>query len=295
MKRVLITGGSGFIAQYLLRYAPADIKVAVTIRDERKWLFVENNHYFPSYPLFLEKEIAPQMPDKAFDLVIHTAAMASLAACEKEEALALRINSEATAELAEWCAQRGVRLFYLSTDIVFKGDRPPYTEKDQPEPVNVYGWSKWQGELALQRMSLDFAIGRVALVLGRGMGFSRNFTDWFLERLNNNQEIPLFRDEIRTPSAVAALAGEIWRLALSAGQGIFHLAGAEALSRLELGRKICAHLGRGEELLKAVTLSEMDDYARPPDVSLRSTRRQSEIPPVGKVIGQILEQGNGDS
>ena len=293
MKRVLITGGSGYIGQYLLRHCPETVKAAVTIRNEQKWLSVENNYFFPSHPLLLEKEIAPQIADKPFDIIIHTAAAASLAFCEKDPLLANRLNGEAVAELAKYCSQRGIRLFYLSTDIVFKGDAAPYAEDDQPEPVNVYGRSKLAGEIAVREFAQDYAVGRIALTLGRGLGQAGNFIDWFLRRLDKGLEIPLFVDEIRTPAAVSFLAKEIWRLALSEEQGVFHLAGEESLSRFELGRKICAYLGRGEHLLKAISVADMKDYERPLDVSLASRRGlQNEkilIPGISRLLNTLLD------
>jgi len=272
MKTILLTGGSGYIARYLLRLAPPDVQISVTVRNPQKWNL--NPHVFgmSAYSLNLEKAIKAQLPDKHFDVLIHTAAMAGLGQCEQNPGLARRCNGLATAELAEWCRKHQTRMIYLSTDIVFKGNDPPYMESALPDPLNAYGRSKLLGERAVQELAADYAVIRIALALGRGLYGTHNFMDWFMERWQKGQSIPLFRDEIRTATAVHKLSVALWQIALSREQGLFHLAGRKGLSRLELGRKICARLGRGEELLRSVSLRDRQDYIRPADVSLISTR-----------------------
>ncbi|MHB2149776.1 SDR family oxidoreductase [Calditrichota bacterium LG25] len=271
LNRVLITGINGYISQYLIRSRPQNVEIIGATRGRdlqplpgvKRLLFLDlTGNVQKQLNTFTEK----------IDAVIHTAAISSLALCEKEPQLALRVNAQATGEIAAWCKANGVRLIYLSTDIVFKGDRPPYDENSQPQPINQYGYSKWQGEIAVQETLENFAIGRIALALAPGLNGTRNFIDWFFERLNNNETIPLFKDEIRTPTYTVELARRFWRLALSRATGIFHICGAEALDRFTLGQKLCDALGYGHERLKAASLNDMTDYPRPVDVSLISRR-----------------------
>ncbi len=290
MKKVLITGGSGFIAQYLLFTMPGSVSAAVTIRDPNDRPASAGK--VPAFSLILNKEIKRQLPVERFDVIIHAAAIASLGECEKQPDLALQVNAAATAELAQWCSANNSRLVLLSTDIVFRGDKPPYKETDKLDPVNVYGRTKMQAEIEVSKAVDNFAIVRIALAMGRGMGSSQNFIDWFLGRLQNREEVTLFKDEIRTPSAVTFLAKEIWRIALSDEQGIFHLGGQESMNRYELGQQICRKLGKGSELLKPISLMDMKDYDRPVDVSLvseRSVNKQKiHIPQITSVLDDVL-------
>jgi len=292
MKKALITGGSGFIAQYLLHTLPDNISVTVTFRNENKWYNSAWADRVPAFPLILNKDIKRQLPAERFDIVIHAAAVSSLAECEKDPGLAEQVNAAASAETSEWCTAKGSRMVYLSTDIVFKGDEAPYKETDKPDPVNVYGRTKMLAENEAGRLAADYAVTRIALAMGRGMGSSQNFIDWFLKRLQSGEEITLFKDEIRTPAAVTFLAKEIWRIALGTEQGIFHLGGLESLNRYELGQKICKKLGRGSGLLKPISLKDMTDYTRPVDVSLVSERsidnEKINIPPLTDVLDDVL-------
>ncbi len=284
-KTVLITGITGYISQYLLLTKPAGVRIVGAAR--RDWPPASREN-IPIFSLDLTKSLFPQLDaiDLNIDAVLHTAAMSGLGACQNQPELAERINARATAELAQWCKQRGVRLVYFSTDIVFKGDRPPYDEKAQPDPVNVYGLTKWKGELAVQEAGINFAIGRIALGLGRGLNGTKNFIDWFLDRVEKKQPLTLFTDEIRTATYVVELARRFWQLALSEETGIFHVCGAQPIDRFSLGKALCDALGRGHELLTPISLQDMTDYPRPVDVSLLSARELNGQP---FKIASILE------
>lgn len=277
VKRVLITGITGYISQYLIKTKPQNVLLfGTTHRRELRSMDGVEKQFF----LDLTKPIKKQLEKLTFsvDVVLHTAAMSSLALCQREPELALQVNTRATRELAEWCQQQQVRFIYFSTDIVFKGNDPPYDEQSQPDPINQYGFSKWQGEIVVQQSLKNFAIARIALALAAGLNNRRNFIDWFWERLNNNQPIPLFKDEIRTPTYTPELAKNIWKLALSEENGIFHVCGAQSIDRFTLGKALCDVLGRGHELLRPISLRDMTDYPRPLDVSLLSTRRLNGQP-----------------
>ncbi len=291
MPRVLITGVNGFIGQYLLQYRPPDATVTGTLNPAGA-----TAHSFHAgchtIPLDLTKPVAHQLTNLQADVVIHLAAISGLGDCQHHPELAQRVNHQATAELAAWCAQNQIRLIYTSTDIVFGGRAAPYSEEDRPNPVNVYGKTKWQGEQAVRETCPDAAIVRLPLVLGRGLGGRSNFVDWFLMHLNQNKTIKLFIDEIRTPVSVHDVAKALWQIALSDETGIFHLAGNEALNRWELGKLFCRTLGRGEQLLTQTTLDSFSAYPRPKDVSLISTRTLNgsplRLPSIREKTAEIL-------
>ncbi len=300
-KKVLITGISGFIGQYLWLTRPNGVLLSGTCRAPDEWALNFFGKSLLDQPNVLSYDLlrdpVSQLEKQHPDIIIHAAAMANLGMCEKEPELAARVNSGATEKLAVWSADRGIRLIFLSTDIVFKGDHPPYTEDSHPDPVNIYGKTKHEAEKAVTTLMNDFAIVRIALGLGRGLGTTTNFIDWFLNRLDQKIEIPLFYDEIRTPTAVRYLADTIWKIALGEETGVFHASGADSLSRQELGLSICESLGRGRELIKPVSIMSMADYRRPADVSLKSVRSVDGkvlfIPGIRQVLNETLKKHNG--
>ena len=288
MKKVIITGINGYVGRYLFNSQPQNSSIIGGIRSAEKHIQNLSDYFI----LNLEKPIKKQLNNIDADILIHTAAMANLGQCEKYPDLAHQINSAATSEIAQWCTEKNVRMIYLSTDIVFKGDSPPYIETDSPNPINQYGKTKLQGENEIISVLDNYAVIRIALALGKGLGGTKNFLDWFIERLNSAQTISLFSDEIRTPSAVPELVNNIWKIALSRENGIFHLAGAQSLNRYELGKGICKVLKIDSSELKSISLNSMRDYPRPVDVSLKSTRKIDgeiiKLPPILNYLPKLL-------
>jgi dTDP-4-dehydrorhamnose reductase len=290
---VLVTGINGYIGQYLAFTRPANLNLNGTIRNSA----ANSNPILSGLPLInfnIEQE-----PDKYLgklnpSILIHTAAMANLAKCERDPVRAMQINAQATARLAHWCFEKGIRMIYLSTDIVFSGEKPPYDENSQPDPVNAYGRSKFAGERAVSDQLTNYAIVRVSLALGRGLWQKQNFMDWIFDRFESGKEVTLFDDEIRTPTAIFDLVKLIWKIALSEETGIFHLCSSKSINRYELGKQICDKIGWGHRQLKPIHSADIKDYPRPADVSLKSTRpfngKDLTMPAIDLMLDSILKK-----
>lgn len=283
---ILITGISGYISQFLLKHKPGNVSIIGTYHKK----IPESEKDLKLIPLNLTKNVNPQLKKVFPDVVIHTAAISNLGLCEKYPETAFRINGKATDEIALWCNKQKIRLIYLSTDIVFDGQHASYNEKDEANPINVYGQSKYKGELAVQKCK-DFAISRLALVLGQSLNENKNFVDWIVDKINNNQNIPLYYDEIRTPVNVSDAARIIWKIALSKQQGIFHLCSEEKIDRFTLGQEICKYYKYDLNRIKKVS-AKNSGIRRPLDTSLINSRLKNifdiKIPPVIKNINRLF-------
>jgi dTDP-4-dehydrorhamnose reductase len=282
--KVLITGLSGYIGQYLYCYRPNEAEITGTYcRNEIKVASTKMVH------LDLDSVEAFKKYAGRYDLIIHTAANANLADCEKNRRQAFRVNSKATEILARWSQGQASRFIYLSTDIVFGGDRGDYTEKDQPNPVNVYGNSKWQGERAVANCHNNYAICRLALTLGKARGSGKNFIDQFLKGLDDEKEISLFVDEQRTPVTPQFAAKSVWEIAFSQFTGIIHVCGLEKINRYQLGEKIAAFLNRPVKNLRKTYMNQVSSYPRPLDVSMCSLHASKVLSIPQQKISDVIE------
>lgn len=133
MEKVLLTGGSGLLGKEILKNLP---EILAPTRSE----FDVTN--FDQIDGFLR--------DADIDTIIHAAAFTSPPLIDKDPINALRINIVGTSYIAEICALRNIRLVYISTDYVFKGDKGNYGEMDEVLPQNLYAWSKLGGECAVK-------------------------------------------------------------------------------------------------------------------------------------------------
>ncbi|MFH1213295.1 MAG: SDR family oxidoreductase [Candidatus Neomarinimicrobiota bacterium] len=272
MKRLVITGASGFLGGHIAQYAA-----------ER----FETLGLFATYRFNL-KDIASQKIDltnpptisAVLDqfkpaIVVHNAALADPDRCENQPELARQINVVATERIATWCRQNSARLIYISTDMVFDGEKGHYSESDQPDPVSVYGRSKADAEERVLAINPETSVGRIALMYGRGI-FRRVYSSEWIERelrLRANQSaiapLGLFADQFRSMLSVRNAAQAILELAESNFRGILHIGGADRISRYDFGEKLCHHLGLPLTAIHRIYQADFKSAApRPRDVSL---------------------------
>lgn len=145
--------------------------------------------------------VAEQQPA----VVVNAAAYTAVDKAEDETALARRINAEAVAELAKACLRIDARLIHYSTDYVFDGrEHRPQRELDRASPLNVYGWTKLDGEHAIAASGVHYQIFRTAWVYAaRGNNFLRTMLRLAAER----DELRVVADQVGSPTPARWLAG----------------------------------------------------------------------------------------
>ena len=126
----------------------------------------------------------------------------------------------------------GNRMVYVSTDMVFDGEKGNYSEYDTPQPVNLYGKSKFQGENICLQASVDSVIVRITLQYGWGNRVSVSFSDWIIEKLRVGKQANLFTDQYRTPTYIIDTINGLEIAALHAKPNtLYHLAAPEKTGR----------------------------------------------------------------
>jgi len=253
-----ITGAGGLIGQEILRTAsqydlpwqPRAIKRSVVdLRDLRA----------------VESLFRKEQPK----LLIHGAAISRTPACEANPALAREVNVEVTRVLAD-LAQK-IPMVFLSTDLVFDGEKGNYVEEDTPNPLQVYGQTKLEAEKILQHHP-EHTIIRISLTGGTSKTGDRGFNEELKNIWRAGRALDLFTDEYRCPMAAETPAKAIWELALKKARGIYHLNGAEKLSRFEMGQLIAA---RHPELNPKIVAASRKSYKgapRPADTSFNCAK-----------------------
>jgi dTDP-4-dehydrorhamnose reductase len=191
------------------------------------------------------------------DVVVHTAYRMDDAS----------VNVEGTRAVGAAAAATGARLVHLSTDLIFAGTGSrALTEEDEPEPVTAYGASKLAAERACPPGAL---LVRSSLFYGGERPSSHE--QLAIEAADGGREMTFFTDEVRCPIAVPDLAAAILELASLDVTGPLHVAGADALTRLEFARLVAAHHGRDPEALRGGP----GGPERPKHIALDSTRARA--------------------
>ena len=147
-------------------------------------------------------------------------------------------------------------MIHFSTDLVFDGKKGEYDEEDAPGPLNVYGRTKLEGEEQVLRICTRWVIVRLALSYGMTRGARGDWTLSMRKALDAGKTLRLYTDQFRTPAYVGDTAEAVFRLAQRGRNGIYHMGGAERISRYDFGRKFCRLYGLDERRFVPVRMEE---------------------------------------
>lgn len=143
------------------------------------------------------KEAAP-------DAVIHCAAYTAVDAAEDNEEICRKVNAQGTENIAKVCEELDIKMMYISTDYVFNGQgERPWKPDDKREPLNVYGQTKYEGELAIEEHVKKFFTVRIAWVFGVN---GKNFIKTMLNLGKTHDHLTVVNDQTGSPTYTYDLA-----------------------------------------------------------------------------------------
>jgi dTDP-4-dehydrorhamnose reductase len=246
MARILITGASGLLGINLALEAMSRHEVFGVDRGRLK------SAPFPlrTVDLLSAHALEATLDEIQPDWLIHCAAMANLEECEQHPQQAQRLNAEVPAELAVACARREIKLVHLSTDAVFNGTKQgAYTEEDLPDPQSVYSRTKLEGEQAVQALNRQAIIARVNFY-GWSLSGQRSLGEFFVNNLSAGKTVYGFTDVIFCPMWVNHLAQTLLAMLEKKLCGLYHVVGAQPMSKYQFGVAVARRFGLRESLIK---------------------------------------------
>lgn len=223
------------------------------------------------YDLADEEKVTHSVLDHFPEVIINAAAISEPARCEKEPEVSRLVNVQLPTILARLAHHLSARLIHLSTDMVFDGKSDHYRPDSPTAPTSLYGRHKLEAEKEVTRLASEFAtIVRTTLLTGNSLGGRRSVHEKLFETWAAGRTTPLFDDEIRQPCLADNLADVVAEISERNDLfGLFHWAGAEEISRYEIGRRILAHFKLPEELVEKTSLRSDPAFAdRPANLSL---------------------------
>jgi len=218
------------------------------------------------------KQVSPEV-------VVHAATLTDVDKCETSKELAWKINVEGTRNVAEAAKASKAFLIYISTDYVFNGEKGHYKETDKPNPVNYYGHTKLKAEELVQAIAKKYCIARTCVIYGASPASGKtNFALWLIGKLKNKEQTKIVTDQWISPTLNTSLAEMTLETIERKLTGIYHLAGATRLSRLELATQIAQTFNLETKTIQPVASSQMTWTAkRPKDSSLDTSKAQQTL------------------
>jgi dTDP-4-dehydrorhamnose reductase len=246
--KVLITGAAGMLGSAVF---PAFVRAGHDVRATD--LAPRPEAGLPMTTLDVRDLAVVRAEIESFepDLVAHLAAETDLETCERDPDHAYLTNTIGTQHVAAITGRQGATLVYISTAGVFDGEKTtgPYTEFDEPRPINVYGASKFQGERIAASLNPRSYVVRAGWMVGGGER-DHKFVAKVLEQIANGATvIHAVDDKLGTPTYTEDFAVNLLRLIEEPRYGLYHMTCRGDGSRLEVAREIVAWLGRDVEVV----------------------------------------------
>jgi len=283
MKKILITGSNGLLGQKLV-YALIkrnDVQVIATALGPNR-LLKQDGYTYESLDITNKEQVNSIVSKYQPNVIINTAAMTNVDACEtkKEEAWLLNVTAVENIVTAIESLNPSTHLIHLSTDFIFDGEKgSEYTETDVPNPLSYYALTKLEAEKVIEKSTIKWAIARTIIVFGIVDSMSRsNIVLWAKEALTKGQKINVVDDQFRSPTLAEDLADGCILIADKGATGIFNLAGPATFSVLELVYKVADFWKLDKSLVspsKSTTLNQ--PAKRPPRTGLIIDKARKEL------------------
>jgi len=266
--RVAVIGAKGQLGQDIVKTVPKDVILETFTHQD--------------FDITNKKDVMDYLgSENKFDVIINTAAFHKTDQCEEEPEKAFLVNTIGVKNLVDICKKNDSILIHISTDYVFDGNKleskKPYTEEETPNPINVYGLSKYAGELIIKNYLEKYYIVRVASLYGKAgaSGKGGNFVYTIIKKAKNGEPLKVIDDIFMSPAYTLDAAKKIWEIILEKKPyGIYHVTNSGYCSWYEFAVKILEYSGlRNKVDIKPVKHTEFKTKARRPLWSpLKSTK-----------------------
>ncbi len=275
--KILVTGSAGMLGSALVPALVEDGHTVVTtdieLSDRRPW--------GPAGPILEHLDVRD--PDDVVtalerhrpEFVAHLAAETSLEVSETEPDHAMLTNAIGTKNVALAVRRAGIGMAYISTAGIFDGLKQGfYDEFDDPNPINVYGASKLQGERIVEQIVPEHYIVRAGWMVGGGPRTDHKFVSLVIQQLDAGaRTIRAVADRLGTPTYALDFSRCFCQLIASGSYGLYHMTGTGGGSRYDVAREILRVLGRHDVELEPVGSEYFaEEYfaPRPPSEQMRN-------------------------
>lgn len=290
--KILVTGAAGMLGSSLVPVL-RDHDYSVLPTDIR---FIDGDMKHLDVRDF--EEMFRTAQDFKPNILFHLAAETDLEVCETDKEYAYQENFIGTQNAVSVCKRMGIPLVYISTVGVFDGKNPcPYTEFDSPNPINVYGDAKYQGEQIVRMTMPNHFIARAGWMMGGGER-DKKFISKILKQINDGAKtIYAVSDRRGTPTYAPAFSKMLVKVIEAQHYGTYHLVCKGEATRYDVAKHILETLERKDVTLKAVNSSYFDkEYfaPRPESEEMRNyileLRGMNDMPRWEDALDDYLEE-----
>lgn len=282
MKTILVTGGNGQLGRCF-----RDIALD---QDEYHFIFVD----VEELDITKKDQILNYFTKNSISYCLNCAAYTAVDKAESDPLLASAINEKGAENLAIVCNEFDATLIHISTDFVFSGNKNcPYVESDEPDPINVYGQTKWKGEQAVISNVSNHLIIRTSWLYSE---YGHNFLKTMLRLATHNPHVAVVNDQKGTPTYARDLAKCIFRIVSEKNQnfGVYHYSNEGEATWFDFAQEIFVVANKAINL-RPITSEDYPTPAKRPKYSVLDKSKikntfKIDIPYWGEALKECLSR-----
>jgi dTDP-4-dehydrorhamnose reductase len=267
--KILVTGSNGLLGQKLTDYykAQPQMQLIATARGADRYAD-KTGYTYESLDITQQAKVQTVLAKHTPDVVINTAAMTNVDACESDREGCDALNVNAVKYLVAECNNIGAHLVHVSTDFIFDGTHGPVTENEVPKPLSYYGQSKYVAEQIVQAECKSWSILRTVLVYGVVSDMSRsNIVLWAKNNLEQGKTLNVVGDQFRTPTLAEDLAQGCALAAEQKAHGVYNISGRDFMSVFDLVYRVAEFWKLDKSLLNLSTSEGIKQPAKRPPIT----------------------------
>ena len=229
---ILITGSGGMLGDAFYNFLKGKVNIKATDIDlNEKWLEYLDVRDFDQY-----KSVVEQFNP---DIILHLAALTDLEYCEKNPIDAYKTNTTAVENAVILSKQARATLVYISTAGIFDGKKDKYDDWDIPNPINIYGRSKYQGELYVEKNMEKYFVFRAGWMMGSGPQKDKKFIQKIMQQIKEGKKVlNVVDDKFGTPTYTYDFARNVISMLETKLFGVYNLVCDDNCSRYDVAVEI---------------------------------------------------------
>lgn len=276
MSKVLFTGATGLLGKYFFLQKPSNFDLYGTYIKNLK---VDNANLF-TLDVSSEDDVNALFEKIMPDFVVHAAALGNVDYCETHRDEARNVNVIGTQNVLNASKKINAKLIFTSSNAVYDGENPPYSEEAPEHPLDYYGKTKLEGEDLVRKSEVPYVILRLMTMYGwPPEGGRSNPVSWVINELRNKKEVNIVNDIFNNHLFAGQAAEVIWKLIENDKfNKTYNLAGGEVVSRLDLALETAQVFNLDKSLINSVSSDFFKNIVpRPKNTSFDISKIEEEL------------------
>lgn len=276
MKKVLFTGATGLLGKYFFNSPQKGFELFGTFNTN---LSIKKNNFFP-LDISKKNDVFDLITKVNPDFIIHAAALGNVDYCETHRDEAESVNVQGARNVAEAANEAGAMILFSSSNAIFNGENPPYSESAKPSPLDYYGKTKVHGEKIIKESGANYAILRLMTMYGWApKGGRSNPVNWIIDELKKNNTINVVNDIYNNHLYAGQAVDVIWEIIKREKKNeVYNVGGGESVSRFDLAVMTAKVFNLDPKYINSVTSEYFKNIVpRPKNTTVDTSKIEKDL------------------